>query len=220
MRESLDTTWNALEDFTNYENALVVADGSGSMYWGTNPTPAAVAQSLAIYFAERNQGAFHNHFITFSMTPQLVEIRGRDITEKVRYCRSFNECANTNLQAVFDLILQTAVENHVPQKELPTTLYIVSDMEFDSCAYGASLTNFEYAKAEYRRHGYRLPRIVFWNVHSRNQQQPVRMNEQGAALVSGCTARIFSQVMSGEMDPYANMLNVVCTGRYERIMAG
>ena len=220
MRAALDATWNALEDFTNNENALVVADGSGSMYWGCNPLPAAVAQSLAIYFAERNQGAFHDHFITFSMTPQLVEIRGRDITEKVRFCRSFNECANTNLQAVFDLILHAAVENHVPQKELPTTLYIVSDMEFDSCAYGASLTNFEYAKAEYRRHGYRLPRVVFWNVHSRNQQQPVRMNEQGAALVSGCTARIFSQVMSGEMDPYANMLNVICTGRYERIMAG
>ena len=219
-REALDVTWQALEDFTNNENALVVADGSGSMYCYGSPKPAAVAQSLAIYFAERNRGAFHNHFITFSMTPQLVEIKGRDIVEKVRYCRSFNEVANTDLQAVFKLILSTAVKYRLPQKDLPSTLYIVTDMEFDSCARGASLTNFEKAKALYRKHGYKLPRVVFWNVQSRNQQQPVRMNEQGAALVSGCTARIFSQVMSGEMDPYANMLNVVCTGRYERIMAG
>lgn len=219
-REALDVTWNALEDFTRGENAIVVADGSGSMYWGGDPAPATVAQSLAIYFAERNTGAFHNHFITFSMSPQLVEIRGRDIVEKVRYCRSFNEVANTDLAAVFDLILRTAVANRVPQRDLPPTLYIVSDMEFDACAHGASQTNFEHAQAMYRRHGYRLPRVVFWNVQSRNRQQPVRMNERGVALVSGCTPRIFSQVMSGEMDPYANMMNIVGGDRYRVIRAG
>ena len=119
-RESLNATWNALEDFTNGENALVVAAGSGSMYWCGKPQPAAVAQSLAIYFAERNTGAFRNHFITFFMMPQLVEIKGVDLAEKVRYCRSFNECADTNLQAVFELILATAVQNRLPQKELPS----------------------------------------------------------------------------------------------------
>ncbi len=219
-RDALNITWNALEDFTDNENAIVVADGSGSMYWYGSPQPAAVAQSLAIYFAERNHGAFHNHFITFSMTPQLVEIKGKDLVEKVRFCRSYNECANTNLQAVFELILQAAVINHVPQKDLPTTLYIVSDMEFDSCAKDASLSNFENAKALYKMHGYKLPKVVFWNVQSRNEQQPVRMNEQGVALVSGCTPRIFSQVMSGEMDPYTNMMSVIGGERYKVIKAG
>ena len=218
-RESLNATWNALEDFTNGENALVVADGSGSMYWGSKPQPAAVAQSLAIYFAERNTGAFRNHFITFSMTPQLVEIKGEDLAEKVRYCRSFNECADTNLQAVFELILATAVRNRLTQKELPSVLYIVSDMEFNACARNASLSNFEQAKRLYKAHGYRLPQIVFWNVQSRNEQQPVRMNEQGCALVSGCTPRIFSQVMSGEMEPYKNMLHVLMSERYAPISA-
>ena len=218
-RFALDTTWNALEDYTKGENALVVADGSGSMYWSGNPVPAAVAQSLAIYFAERNRGIFHNHFITFSMTPQLVEIKGNDIAQKVRFCRAFVECANTNLSAVFDLILGTAVMNQVAQSELPSALYIISDMEFDSCAKGASVNNFEYAKRSYRKYGYDLPRVVFWNVQSRNEQQPVKMNEQGVALVSGCTARIFSQVMNGDMDPYTNMINVVCNERYEQISA-
>ncbi len=219
-RAALDVTWNALEDFTGNENALVVADGSGSMYFGGSPLPATVAQSLAIYFAERNHGAFRNHFITFSMSPQLVEIKGADFVEKVRYCRSFNECANTNLQAVFQLILRTAVENRVPQKELPSTLYIVSDMEFDACAKDAGMSNFDYAKRLYQSHGYKLPRVVFWNVQSRNEQQPVKMNEQGVALVSGCTPRIFSQVMSGDMDPYKNMIHTVCSERYTMIRAG
>ena len=218
-RAALNATWNALEDFTGDDNALVVADGSGSMYCWGQPKPAAVAQSLAIYFAERNTGAFRNHFITFSMTPQLVEIKGEDLAEKVRYCRSFNECANTNLQAVFELILAAAVKNHLPQKELPSVLYIVSDMEFDACARNSSLSNFEQAKRLYKAHGYRLPQVVFWNVQSRNEQQPVRMNEQGCALVSGCTPRIFSQVMAGEMEPYKNMLHVLLSERYAPISA-
>ena len=219
QRAVLNATWGALEDFTGDENALVVVDGSGSMYWGGNPKPAAVAQSLGIYFAERNRGAFRNHFITFSMTPRLVELKGADFVEKVRYCRSFDECANTNLEAVFELVLAAAVRNRVPQKELPSTLYIISDMEFDFCARNASLTNFEQAKRRFARCGYRLPRVVFWNVQSRNEQQPVRSNEQGVALVSGCTPRIFSQVMSGDMDPYRNMLYVLGSERYAPISA-
>ena len=219
-RAALDATWNALEDFTDGENALVVADGSGSMYWGGQPSPASVAQSLAIYFAQRNRGAFHNCFITFSTNPRLVEIKGADIVEQVRYCRTFNECANTDLQKVFELILRAAVANRLPQSQLPSTLYIVSDMEFDACAGNASLSNFEAARQLYRRHGYRLPRVVFWNVQSRNQQQPVRSNAQGVGLVSGCTPRIFSQVMAGEMDPYRNMMNAVGGERYAVIRAG
>ena len=218
-RQALNATWNALEDFTNDENALVVADGSGSMYCMGSPTPATVAQSLAIYFAEHNRGAFHNHFITFSTNPQLVEIKGTDIVEKVCYCRSFNEVADTNIQKVFELILRTAAQNRVPQKELPSTLYIVSDMEFNYCTKDASLSNFEYAKKLYAAYGYKLPQVVFWNVQSRNEHQPVKMNEQGVALVSGCTPRIFSQVMSGEMEPYKNMLNTLMSERYAVIAA-
>ena len=217
-RPALNATWTALEDFTKDDNALVVADGSGSMYSGS-PMAAAVAQSLAIYFAEHNHGAFHNHFITFSNTPQLVEIKGSDIVEKVLYCRSFNEVADTNIQKVYELILQTALRHHLPQSELPSTLYIISDMEFNYCTRDASLSNFEYAKNLYASHGYRLPAVVFWNVQSRREQQPVTMNEQGVALVSGFSPRIFSQVISGDTDPYTYMLNVLMSERYAPITA-
>ena len=145
-QKALDVTWNALEDYAPQGNALCVIDGSGSMYWGGTPTPATVALSLGMYFAERCKGEFHNHFITFSHNPKLVEIKGNDLVEKVRYCETFNECANTNIRKVFELILSTAVKNRLPQEDLPETLYFISDMEFDSCANDASLTNFEYAK--------------------------------------------------------------------------
>lgn len=102
-RKAIDATWKTQEDFTGGENALVVIDGSGSMYGGADPIPATVALSLGIYYAELNTGAFQNHFITFSENPKLVEIKGKDIYEKVRYCHQFNEVANTNIQRVFEL---------------------------------------------------------------------------------------------------------------------
>ncbi|MCL1912663.1 MAG: DUF2828 domain-containing protein [Eubacteriaceae bacterium] len=218
-RYSMDVAWKAQADFTNNENALVVIDGSGSMYWNVNPSPASIALSLGVYFAERNTGAFKNHFITFSLKPQLVEIKGIDIYDKVRYAMSFNEAANTNVAKVFDLVLSTAVKNKVAQNELPSTLYIISDMEFDYCAKDASLTNFEYAKKQFARHGYELPTVVFWNVDNRNQQQPVTMDETGTVLVSGSSPRIFSMISSGNLSPYAFMLETLGSERYAKIKA-
>lgn len=218
-RKALDVTWNALEDYAPQGNALCVIDGSGSMYWGGTPIPATIALSLGMYFAEHCKGEFHNHFITFSHNPKLVEIKGKDLVEKVQYCETFNECANTNIQKVFELILSTAVKNKLPQEELPETLYFISDMEFDSCANDASLTNFEYAKKLYEGHGYQLPQVVFWNVQSRNQQQPVSMNELGVILISGCTPRIFSMVANGKFDPVLLMKEVLLSERYAPICA-
>ena len=218
-RRSMDVTWKALPDYTGAENALAVVDGSGSMYCGFGYTPAAVAQSLGIYFAEHNKGCFHNHFITFSESPRLVEVKGRDIVEKLSYCMSFNECANTDLQRTFDLILKTAIQNKAKQEDIPEKLYIISDMEFDYCANHADMSNFEYAKKEFARHGYKLPQIVFWNVESRNLQQPVTKNEQGVALVSGTSPQIFSMLSKGILYPYSFMLETLSSERYERICA-
>jgi len=88
------------------------------------------------------KGAFANHFITFSGKPRLVEIKGKDIFEKIKYCIGFYEVANTNIKKVFDLILSTAVKYKLPQNEWPSTLYFISDMEFDSCAENADVANF------------------------------------------------------------------------------
>jgi hypothetical protein len=219
-RHSMDVTWKSLEAYAGAENALAVVDGSGSMYWGFSAyLPAAVAQSLAIYFAEHNKGAFKGHFITFSSNPQLVEVKGRDIVEKVKYCMSYNECANTDIAKTFDLILRTAVQNKVKQQDMPEKLYIISDMEFDSCAGNAQMTDFEYARAEYARFGYKLPQIVFWNVASRNVQQPVTANDRGVTLVSGCSPHIFSMLSGDDLDPYSFMMEVLHSERYERIAA-
>ena len=218
-RKALDVTWNALPDYTCGENALAVVDGSGSMYSCGNPVPAAVALSLGIYFAERNRGQFKDCFITFSEHPRLVTIKGRDIVDKVTFCESFNECANTDIEAVFRLILETAKENNTPAEELPSRIYIISDMEFDFCAEHAELSNFRNMERLYAKAGYAMPEVVFWNVDSRNRQQPVTQNQQGVALVSGCTPKLFEMMAGGSLSPYNCMMEILNSERYRMIAA-
>lgn len=216
---SINATWNSLPDYGSDENAIAVIDTSGSMYYPGKPIPASVALSLGIYFAEHNKGYFNNHFIEFSARPQLIEIKGETFADKLRYLASFNEVANTNIEAVFGLILKAAVKNKLPQSELPAKLYLISDMEFDMAVDNAELSNFENAKAKFERFGYKLPDIVFWNVASRNKQQPITKNDTGVVLVSGCTPKLFSMVASGEMNPLVFMMEVVESERYAKIVA-
>ena len=148
-----------------------------------------------------------------------MEIKGKDLYEQVQYCAGFNECANTNLEAVFDLLLRAAVENHMSQEDMPDTLYVISDMEFDQGTECADVTVFEQARQAFAAEGYQLPQVVFWDVASRGLHQPVTMNEQGAALVSGCTPKLFQMVTSGELSPYAYMLDVLSEPRYRDLTA-
>ena len=215
----LNATWNAMPDFGNGENALAVVDTSGSMYNGMQPQPSSVALSLGLYFAEHNRGRFANHFIEFSEHPRLIELKGETFADRLAYAASFSEVANTNIEAVFRLVLDTAVKYRVPREEMPAKLVIISDMEFDCCTEHAELSNFENAKRLYEEAGYVLPQLVFWNVASRNRQQPVTVNDRGVVLVSGCTPRIFSMAMDGEFDPWSYMLSVINTERYAPIAA-
>ncbi len=220
-RASLDAAWRSLDDHGNGEencNSIAVIDGSGSMTCGSDVRPIDAALSLGIYFAEHNKGTFANHFITFSEHPQLVEIQGDGIVSKVSYCSRYNEVANTDLEAVFELILSAAVRNKVSQSELPSRLYIISDMEFDWCIEGGNnQTLFELMKRKYARFGYVLPDVIFWNVNSRRQNIPVTFSETGAALVSGFSPAIFDMVKGGEISPESVMDNIIYSERYAKV---
>lgn len=223
---TLEAQWKALPDFLadNPHNGLVVADVSGSMdssgYYGGNTSnvrPIDVATSLAIYFAERNIGAFNGNFMIFSHDAKLLSIGSGSLKDKVRKVHGNRDVANTNLQSVFDLILEKAKASKVPQSEMPSTIYIVSDMQFDSACSGK--TNLEVIKEKYKKAKYKMPSIVFWNVNSYSDT-PVKFDSNGTALVSGCSPAILKSVLSGKVTtPYDLMLSTVMVERYEPIAA-
>ncbi len=218
-RAAIDATWKSLPAYGEGGNALAVVDMSGSMYWGGRPVPVTISISLGLYFAEHNKGYFKDRMMLFSHTPKFIQVKGADFADKVKYIMTFCEAANTNIQAVFELILKAAVKNHLPQSELPERLYIISDMEFDEACVGADVTNFEAAKQKYLAAGYNFPEVIFWNVQSRHTQQPVKMNEQGVALVSGCSPTIFDMVASGNLNPMKVMTDILFSERYAPIHA-
>lgn len=213
--EVLEAYWKSLPVYGESQfNAVVVADTSGSM-WGR---PMAVSTSLAIYFAQHNTGLFHNKWITFSHTPKFIELKeGESLADSIYTFYKNSEVADTNLQAVFDIMLKAALDYKLPENEMPKLIYIVSDMEFNSAIdnNGFSATNYEVIKEKYARAGYEAPAVVFWNVDARNDQSPVRMNEAGVALISGSSPSTFNLAISKECDPMTFMFKTIRVPRYE-----
>ena len=205
-----EAMWKNLKDYHCDGNAIVVADVSGSMTCD-NCMPLSVAISLAIYFAERNHGAFKGQMITFSERPTFFAIGESSLVDKIARVNRAPWGMNTNLNKVFDIILSRCVANHVPAEDMPKTIYIVSDMEFDSCA---NLTNYERIKQQYAEAGYTCPNIVFWKVNDHGST-PVRFNDKGVALVSGCSPSVFELAVSDDLDPVKYMLRAIMDPRYD-----
>lgn len=217
LNDTYEAMWKNLKDTGSVDNTLVVADGSGSMY-SYGMAPACVAQALAIYFSERSTGQFKDKFVTFSMRPQLVDLSGfTTLRDKIIEVKRHDECANTNIEAVFRLVLQTALKHEIPQSELPKNILIVSDMEFDYCGKNASANLFESIKKDYEACGYKLPRLIFWNVASRTGTIPLKENDLGVCLVSGYSQNIADMVLSGELDPYKCLIEKIMSERYDVI---
>ncbi len=220
---ALEALWKNLSDtVAGAENVLCVVDGSGSMLCPVgegNTTALHVSNALGVYFAERMGGAYHNRFITFSNTPKYVDLSAcRTLKEKLELAFSNNDCTNTNIEATFRLILETAVRNRLRQEELPATILIISDMEFDQAMWGRNTdTLFGIIKKKFAAHGYKVPKLVFWNVNSRTNVIPVRENELGVGLVSGFSVNICNMVLSNELDPFACLKKALEGERYRKV---
>lgn len=225
--EALEQMWKSLKDMGDIHNTIVVADGSGSMTTtvdnASSVTALEVANALAIYCGERCSGEFKDKYITFSNRPQLVNFaNANSLHDKLEIALRHSEVANTNIEAVFDLILKTAINNNMTQDEIPQNILIISDMEFDSCACansyrGVNSTLFDTIAQKYAEYGYKLPRLVFWNVNSRTGTIPVKQNDMGVALVSGFSVNVLKLVMSGELDPYKLLVDMLNGERYNAV---
>lgn len=207
--------WQNLPDYTNGTDALVIADVSDSMTWEDNARAMAVSVSLALYFAERNQGVFKDIFMTFSTQPQLVRVDPNlSLLDKMRTIASSPWGGSTNLMAAFRTILRAAaLSNGMP----PKVLYIISDMEFDKASgYADGETLFQQVKREYALAGFELPHVMFWNVNARNMQAPATIFDGSVSLVSGCSPSVFGMAVQGK-SPRQLIDEVVNSARYEGI---
>ena len=224
---TLELAWNNLKNLSLSET-LVVADGSGSMAITVSGqiTALDIANALAIYTSEHNSSAYKDKYITFSASPQFVDLsKANNIHEKLQIAQNHCEVANTNIEAVFDLILGIAIENDIQKDGMIKNVLIISDMEFDQAqlfCYGNSqvLTKplFDEIKQKYNESGYDLPKLIFWNVNSRTKTIPLIENELGVTLVSGFSQNTLKMVMSKKFNPYEVLIETLDGERYVPII--
>lgn len=213
---TIEALWDALPNYMEdlERNILVMADVSGSMNT-FGQLPMNVSLSLAIYTAERNKGPFGGHFITYSANPVLHKVVGKTITEKIR-CLARTEAYTTDLQRAFKMVLDHAVAFNVAQSDMPEQIIVVTDCEFNATQNGQ--TNLSAIKGQYRKAGYEMPQLVFWNVNSVQPNVPAQADEQGVLLVSGASPSVFKTLLSGkQFTPVDQMLATLNSPLYDRV---
>lgn len=209
-----DIQWKAQKDWIKEGlNFLPVIDVSGSMGYfgsGVKNSPINIAIGLGLYLAERNKGPFKDSFISFSETPEFITTKG-SLSNRVEQINKSKWEMNTNIQAVFELVLSQAVKHKVPQSDLPTHIIIISDMQFDRCAKG---NNVKEIQQRYKAAGYNVPVLVFWNVQDYGNK-PVKQHKENTILISGYSPSIMESLLtSTEVTPYDQMLATIMQERY------
>lgn len=213
----LKAQWEALPNYIKNKSILPLIDVSGSMNVKNNPkssvTNMDIAVSLGLYLADKNKGPFKDVFVTFSTSPQLVELKG-DIVQKIDQMVRSSWGMSTNIMAAMELILKTAVENKVPQSEMPDTLVILSDMQFNgSVIYNATAKDM--IQRGFKHWGYEAPKMVFWNLNASYSNTPARVNDLGVALISGFSPSILKSFLEGkDITPYSIMMETIMKDRY------
>lgn len=233
-RVAVNKYWENLPDYIGDNDAsgfMCVCDTSGSMTWGSSePKPIDVATSLAMYFAERAKGPFRNHYISFASRPQLIKIVGRDFVEKVQRIRETNLCDNTNLEAVFNLLLSIA-KRGIPAEDFVKKLFIISDMEIDQAtneirycgplydrgpeSYNSFKSLMERIRDNWERQtDIPFPQLYYWNVNAKNNT--VLDLGGDVSYISGASPTILKQVLSGKTG-WELCLETLLSDRYKVI---
>lgn len=212
-----DQQWKALPNYIpEGVNILPVVDVSGSMGCpaggNVNLSCMDVAIALGLYTCERVTGPFKDHFITFSERPALQAVKG-SLSQRVHQLRQANWGYNTNLEAVFDLVLNTATKNNLPQSDIPQVVVIFSDMQFDKA--NGNKTAFGMIKKKFKDAGYECPQLVFWNLNA-SGNFPTTFDKEGVALVSGFSPSLMRSILGQKTTTPEDMMNeVIMVDRYK-----
>lgn len=210
-RETLNKYWDNLTDYFKGAslNALCVIDTSGSMIG----QPLEVATSLGLYCADKANGPFKGHYISFSSKPQLVEIEGEDFCEKAFNIKNANLCENTDIEKTFMYILGVAQKYHLTQEDMPEQIVVISDMQFDKMSVNhmsetALCSVMEKMRMVWSRAGYQMPKLVYWNVNAQHAVFPEQASEN-VSFVSGCSPILFKGILTGKsgIEMMKEMLN-------------
>lgn len=174
-----------------------------------------------MYCAERIGEPFKDYFISFSSRPQLVKVEGIDFVNKVERIYRQNLCEDTNLKAVFDMLLNMYKSGKVKAEDMVEQLVVISDMEinYGSCWYSDEerTTEMQRIRNEWKAAGVKMPKLVYWNCNARSNLILDDANNDDVTFVSGCSPIIFQSVLTGKSGKQIMLDKLVNSGRYANV---
>jgi hypothetical protein len=216
-REIADAQFEALPNFMSQDElVMVLSDTSGSMNTQVAGSVRAidVSQGLALYCSAKMPEAspFYKRFLGFCSEASFKDWRGMSFSQAVNSSKIFDGAVgSTRIDTALNWILKFAKEKEIPQIFMPSTLMIVSDMQFsaggahqksDGKVIDACLKKWEEA-------GYKIPRILYWNL-SQYAGSPEKAVSANVGLISGFSTAILKAVFSGtDFSPRAIMLRAL-----------
>ena len=207
--------WKALPNYVEGENDyIVMADVSGSM----EGRPMETSIGLAIYFAERNKGDYHNLYMTFTKEPHFIKINeGATLREKVRQVMNTDVGYNTDLEKAFNYILEHAINSDINPNEMPKALIVISDLEIDNYIQTYGLDFIGEMKKKFATYSYTLPTLVLWNVEARNDT--FLSQDEKVLYISGQSPSAFKNLLGclNGKTAYDLMIETLMNERYECI---
>ena len=209
----VEEQWKALPNYIEGENnILIMADVSGSMYW----RPLETSIGLAIYFAQRNKGAYSGLYMTFTDKPHFISIGKNDsLYDAVIKVKNTDIGYSTNLEAAFKYILNFAISNRVAPYEMPSALVVISDMEIDRYLSTHNFDFLQMMEKMFNSYGYNLPKIILWNVEARNDT--FLTQDKNVIKVSGQSTSVFKRLIDrlNNINDYEMMLRTLNDKMYD-----
>lgn len=229
---TLESLWESQKKPRTFADTLVVRDGSGSMELEVSKNVSAmeIGDSIALYCAKNNTGIFKDKIMTFSYTPKIVTVNCNTLHDNIAKLLKNTDCTTTNIESVFDLILETAKKCKAKQEDMPKNILIISDMQFNAAMRKAdgfrfTLNNqnvqeddtlFEHIKKKYNDCGYELPKLIFWNVSCYNGGiVPIQSLRNGLILLSGFSKELVDMICCSDLDPYKALCRQLNNPRYK-----
>lgn len=219
--DTIEAQWKALPDYVQSKKAIMaVVDLSGSMSShvpGMNMSCWVAAVSMGLYLAQRNTGPFHNILMSFDSKATFITLNDHhSLAQNFSTVQRHHTAMGTNVQSVFEELLKLAVNERIPQWEMPEKVFIFSDMQFN---WAGQQTNFEAIKKQYVKAGYEMPTLVFWNLNSRVDETPVTKDETGTMLVGGFSPSVMKNALNGKITtPMDLMMDVINDPIYKPVL--
>lgn len=189
------------------ENVWCAVDTSGSMESkiGAGKLRAIdVCVSLSLMFASMNKGAFHKNIVMFDDTSKPLQLEGDfcDMVDQIR--KQPLAMGSTNFMSVA-AALANVRKNHpeIPLSDYPTTLLVISDMQFNGNIFGyerqttSHERTIELLRTCFPDEYVDSMKFIWWNCSGRLKNFPANSGTPGNYFFSGFDPSVVS-ILLGE----------------------